>query len=112
MDDMKQLLSDLKEPTRTLRDAIPETWGAFGALHREAVRDGALSARHKELMAVAIAVATGCEGCIGYHTKAAVRHGASAEEMAETLGVTLLMAGGPASVHGPVAWAAYHELAG
>ena len=52
-------------------------------------------------MALAIAVVKQCDGCIAYHTKAAVRRGASAEEVAETLSVALLMDGGTASVYAP-----------
>jgi AhpD family alkylhydroperoxidase len=70
-----------------------------------------LPARIKELMALAIAVAKECDGCIAYHAKAAARRGASFDEVAETLGVALLMDGGPASVNGPRAWRAFAEFA-
>jgi AhpD family alkylhydroperoxidase len=62
-------------------------------------------------MALAIAVADGCDGCIAYHAKGAARRGASEPEAAEALGVALLMAGGPASVYGPRALAAFKEFA-
>ena len=104
--------ADLRAPTRSLRNAIPEVWGGFGAMHEAAVADGALPARIKELMALAIAVVKQCDGCIAYHSRAAVARGATAEEVAEALGVALLMDGGTASVYGPRAWAAYHEFAG
>jgi AhpD family alkylhydroperoxidase len=105
------VIADLSEPTRSLRDASPEVWAGFGQLHQAAVADGALSAKVKELMALAVAVAKGCDGCIAYHAKAAARRGATAEEVAEALGVALLMDGGPASVYGPRAWDAYREFA-
>ena len=63
-----------------------------------------MPARVKELMALAIAVVKECDGCIAYHAKAAARRGATADEVAETLGVALLMDGGSASVNGPRAW--------
>jgi AhpD family alkylhydroperoxidase len=106
------VINDLKEPTRSLRQAIPEVWGGFGELHKAAVADGALPARMKELVALAIAVVKQCDGCIAYHAKAAARRGATPEEVAEVLGVALLMDGGTASVYGPRAWDAYRELAG
>jgi AhpD family alkylhydroperoxidase len=62
-------------------------------------------------MALAIAVAKGCDGCIAYHAKAAARRAATAEEVCEALGVALLMDGGTASVYGPRAWGAYREFA-
>ena len=106
-----EVIDDLKEPTRTLGHAIPDVWSGFANLHKEAVADRALSARVKELMALAIAVVKQCDGCIAYHAKAAARRGATPEEVAEALGVALLMDGGTASVYGPRAWDAYREFA-
>lgn len=105
-----EVIDALKEPTRSLSAAIPETWAGFAALHNAAVADGALSAAVKELMALAIAVVKQCDGCIAYHAKAAARRGATPEQVAEALGVALLMDGGTASVYGPRAWDAYREL--
>lgn len=105
------VIDDLKESTGALSAMIPDTWDGFARMHKSAVADGALPAKVKELIALAIAVVDECDGCISYHTKAAVRRGATAEEVAETLGVTLLMAGGPASVYAPRAWEAYGALA-
>lgn len=111
MEHNHQLIDDLRQPTRDLRDAIPETWAGFASLHRSAVADGVLPAKTKELIALAIAVAEGCDGCIAYHAKAAARRGATEEEAAEALGVSLLMSGGPASVYAPRAFAAFREFA-
>jgi AhpD family alkylhydroperoxidase len=105
------LIDELKEPTRTLSQASPDVWGGFGQLHKAAVADGALPARLKELMALSIAVVKQCDGCIAYHAKAAARRGATSEEVAEALGVALLMDGGTATVYGPRAWEAYREFA-
>jgi AhpD family alkylhydroperoxidase len=104
-------IDELRDPTRGLRRAIPEVWGAFAGLHRSAVADGVVPARVKELVAVAIAVVKQCDGCIAYHARAAARAGATPEEVAEVLGVALLMDGGSASVYAPRAWAAYEEFA-
>jgi len=106
------VINELKEPTRSLRHVQGETWKGFGDLHRAAVADGVVSARTKELVALAIAVVKECDGCIAYHASAAARLGATDEEVAEILGVTLLMAGGPASVWAPRAYEAYREFAG
>jgi AhpD family alkylhydroperoxidase len=112
MGHFSEVIDELKEPTRSLSAAIPDTWAGFVQLHRSAVADGVLPARVKEVMALAIAVVKGCDGCIAYHAKAAARRGATAEEVAEALGVALLMDGGTASVYGPRAWDAYCEFAG
>jgi len=111
MDRYTDVIADLAEPTRSLRDATPEVWAGFAHLHKAAVADGALPAKSKELIALAIAVVKQCDGCIAYHAKAAARRGATAEEVAEALGVALLMDGGTASVYGPKAWSAYREFA-
>ena len=111
MTSYREAIDELRQPTRALRDAIPETWGDFARLHRAALADGALPARVKELMALAIAVVEQCDGCIAHHAKAAARLGATPEEVSETLGVCLLMDGGPASVYGPRAFSAYGEFA-
>jgi AhpD family alkylhydroperoxidase len=108
----RALIADLKGPTRALRAAIPETWEGFSQLHRSAVAEGVLPTRIKELIALAIAAAQRCEGCIAYHAKAAAQSGATEGEAAEALGVALLMAGGPASVYAPKALAAFREFAG
>ena len=105
------VIADLAEPTLSLREAIPEVWAGFGQLHKASVADGALPAKVKELMALAIAVVKQCDGCIAYHAKAAARRGATPQEIAEALGVALLMDGGTASVYGPRAWDAYCEFA-
>jgi AhpD family alkylhydroperoxidase len=85
---------------------------AFRGLMEAATTDGALDAATKELMAVAIAIATNCEGCIVFHVRAAAKHGATREQMAETIGVAVEMGGGPAAVYGADALAAYDQLAG
>lgn len=101
----------LRAPTRSLRRAAPDAWSGFGQLHDAALADGALSRRVKELMALVIAVAKQCDGCIAYHAKAAAQAGATAAEVAEALSVAMLMDGGPATVYGPRAWAAFEEFA-
>jgi len=104
------VIHDLQEPTRSLRRMIPDAWAGFAQLHDASMHDGALPARVKELMALAIAVVKRCDGCIAYHAQAAARHGASPEEVAEALGVALLMDGGPASVYAPRAWDAFRQV--
>lgn len=105
-----EVLQDLREPTRSLRHAIPGTWAGFQALHGAAVAEGEVPARLKEATALAISVAKRCDGCIAYHAKAAAKAGATPGEVAELLGVALLMDGGTASVYAPRAWAAFLEF--
>ena len=111
MGEYTDIIEGLRPSTRELRKAIPETWAGFGKLHASAVSEGTLPARVKELMALTIAVVKQCDGCIAYHAMAAARRGATPEEVAEALGVALLMDGGTASVYAPRAWDAYREFA-
>jgi AhpD family alkylhydroperoxidase len=111
MEHYHDVLKDLREPTRGLRHAIPQTWSGFMSLHDAAMADGAVSARLKETVALALSVVKRCDGCIAYHAKAAARAGATRDEVAELLGVALLMDGGTAHVYGPRAWEAFLEFA-
>jgi len=101
---------ELRGPARELRRAIPDVYQGFAALHSAEITDGALSTKHKELMAFAISTALRCDGCIASHARAAVRAGASPAEAAEAVGVTILMQGGPSTIYGPRAYAAFMEF--
>jgi AhpD family alkylhydroperoxidase len=108
----QEVLRALRTPTTELRAAIPQVWDGFASMHEAAMADGgAVPRRLKEAAALAIAVAKHCDGCIAYHARAAARAGATHEEVAELLGVALLMDGGTASVYGPRAWEAFDEFA-
>ena len=107
----RRILDDLSPLHRQLRRAVPEVYRGFGELHDAAFAAGALDSRTKELIALAIAVVEGCDGCIASHAQAAARAGASRQEAAEAIGVTFLMHGGPATIHGPRAYDAFCEFA-
>jgi AhpD family alkylhydroperoxidase len=106
-----RILDDLSPLHRQLRRSVPEVYRGFGELHDAAFAAGALDSRTKELIALAIAVVEGCDGCIASHAQAAARAGASRQEAAEAIGVTFLMHGGPATIHGPRAYDAFCEFA-
>ena len=106
----KAVQDELRTPTRELRRMIPEVFAGFSQLHDAAFVEGALSTKTKELIALALAVSQECDGCIAAHAHAAVNHGATLEEAAEAIGVTILMNGGPATVYGPRAYSAVQEF--
>ena len=97
--------------TRELREPIGDVYAGFAQTHRAVVADGALAAKTKELMALAIAVHDDCDCCIASHARGAARQGATAEEVAETIGVTIQMGTDPSTIYGPRAWAAYNDFA-
>ena len=107
----RAVLDELSPLHRELRRAVPDVYKGFGELHHAAVVEGALDTRTQELIALTIAVVEGCDGCIASHAQAAARAGASRQEAAEAIGVTFLMKGGPATIHGPRAYSAFCEFA-
>ncbi len=107
----KEVLDDLNPLHRELRRQIPDAYKGFQALHQAAFAPGALDVKTKELIALAIGVIERCDGCIASHAQGAARAKATQEEAAEAIGVTFLMNGGPATIYGPRAYAAFCEFA-
>jgi AhpD family alkylhydroperoxidase len=106
----KAVLEGLRDETAALRALIPDVYDGFSQLHKAALREGTLDVKTKELIAFAISVTKQCDGCIASHARGAARAGASLEEAAEAIGVAFLMNGGPATVYGPRAYAAFSEF--
>jgi len=95
---------------RKLRQDIPDTMKGFSALAQAATRDGALDKKTKELIALAIGIASHCDGCIGFHTEALVKLGATRQEVEETLGVAVYMGGGPSLMYAADAISAFEQF--
>ena len=93
-----------------LRSSTPEVMKSFAELGRAATAPGALDAKTKELIALAVSVAARCDPCIGFHAKSLVRLGATRQEVDETLGVTTYMGGGPSLMYAAAAVAAFDEF--
>ncbi|WP_411832353.1 carboxymuconolactone decarboxylase family protein [Pseudoxanthomonas mexicana] len=93
-----------------LRSGIPEVMQGFGAMARAALAPGHLDEKTKELIAMAIGVAVRCDDCLGFHAKALVRLGATAEEVREMLGVAVYMGGGPSLMYAAHAMEAFEEF--
>jgi AhpD family alkylhydroperoxidase len=94
------------------RQLAPQLHEAFTAFSKQVFADGALSTKLKQLIAVAVAHVTQCPYCIRGHTKAALRHGATREEIMEAIWVAAEMRAGGAYAHSVVALAAAEEAAG
>jgi 4-carboxymuconolactone decarboxylase len=109
--DYKAKLQAIRSNATKLFKAAPEPMRAFQSLFVATSKEGALSAKQKELMALGIAISTRCEGCIIHHVEAVLRHGAIREELVETVCVAVEMGGGPASVYGATALAVFDEIA-
>ena len=111
---MKKNYSDITKrisgDLRKLRQDIPDTMKAFSALAQAATREGALDKKTKELIALAIGIATRCDGCIGFHTETLVKLGATRQEVEETLGMAIYMGGGPSLMYAADAISACEEF--
>lgn len=94
---------------KTLRQDIPDTMAGFSALALAAGKDGALDRKTKELIALAIGVATRCDGCIGFHAEALVRLRATRAEIEECLGMAIYMGGGPSLMYAADALMAFEQ---
>src|SRR5512136_1585615 len=94
-----ELRQHLEERLTQFGREMPGPMTGFARLRKKAVEDGALSAKVKEMMALAISIAVGCEGCIAYHVHDAIKAGATRPELLETIGIGLMMGGGPGSIY-------------
>ena len=109
--DYAAITGSINEGIKGLRETgAVETLNQFSALSKAALADGALDKKVKELIALSIGVATHCDGCIGFHTRALKRLGATDEEVAEALGMTVYMGGGPSLMYAADAWNAWQSL--
>jgi len=104
------ITSDVSKALGTLREEIPETMQGFNAMAKAALKGGAVDELHKELIALAIGVASRCDACIGFHVKALIRLGVTREQLMETLGICTYMGGGPTLMYAAEAVRAYEEL--
>ena len=105
------VLNELNPQHRALRQMIPEVYKGFGDLSRAALGAGVVDTKIKELVAMVIGVVQGCDGCIASHARGAARAGATKQEAAEVIGVSIMMHGGPATIYGARAYAAFCEFA-
>jgi AhpD family alkylhydroperoxidase len=108
--DYKAITADIAANMSRLRSDIPDTMKGFTAMALAAGADGALTKKTKELIALGIAIAVHCDGCIGFHVKALVRLGATKQEIEEALGMAIYMGGGPSVMYAADALAAYDQF--
>lgn len=101
----------LNSMLRDLRGGTPEVMKGFSSLAQAALQANALDTKTKELIALAIGVATRCDDCIAFHAKAAVAQGATDDEIFETLGMAIYMGAGPSVMYAAHAIDAYREFA-
>lgn len=106
------ITAEMNAAVRELRGGAPNVMKEFSAIARAALEPKALDVKTKELIALAISVATRCDPCIAFHAQAAVKHGASRDEVMETMGMAVYMGAGPAVMYAAKAVEAYDGFKG
>ena len=108
--DYPALYSELVGLMGRLAGEAPGVMNGFNEPHATSTVDGALTTKVKELMALAIGINVRCDGCLAYHVHDALHAGATRQEIVETIGVAIMMGGGPSVVYGCEALEALEQL--
>jgi len=109
----KEIFPRTNAELATMRKKLaPDIHESFARFSERVFADGALPAKTKQLIAVATAHVTQCPYCIRGHTKAALRHGATAEEIMEAIWVAAEMRAGAAYAHSGLALDTIDEAKG
>ena len=105
-----EITSNISASIAKLRQGIPDVMAGFSSLAAASTKEGALSKKSKELIALALAVAARCDGCIGFHAQALVKLAVTQEELMETLAMAVYMGGGPSLMYAAEALTAFEEF--
>lgn len=97
--DHNDLICDTSAQLARLRKAQPKAMQGFTQLAQASMAEGAIGAKHKELIALAIGITQRCSACIGYHVRALIQLGGTREELEELLTICTYMGGGPALMY-------------
>ena len=108
--DYKEIIGDISAYTGELRKLIPDTMNGFTAMAKSATQTKTIDEKTKEMIALALGVAAHCDGCLGFHTKALARLGATREEVAEVLGMAVYMGGGPSLMYAADAMRSFEQF--
>ena len=95
----EKILKSFQRHFGALNRDIPDTRNAYTDLLKTVHKDGALSAKFKEIICIVASILEPCESCMVYHTKQAIAAGATREEIMEAAAVAIVMGGGPAAAH-------------
>ena len=104
------ITKDISTQLAKMRKEMPDVMSGFSSLSQAAYKEGALNKKTKELIAIALAVAKQCPGCIGFHSQTLVKLQTSREELLETLAMAIYMGGGPSLMYAAEALEAFEEF--
>lgn len=101
-DETKEFFEKFKNDLTKMKQQTPDAAGGFSGMFAKIMKDGAISLREKELIALAIGVTQRCAPCIRLHVQKCLDAGATKEQILEAASVAVMMGGGPAYTHIPV----------
>ncbi len=99
MHNWEEYRSQLMNRLGDIGKASPDTMKGYGLIANAGEKSQALDAKTRELIAIAVAVTTRCDGCIAIHAKEALKHGATHQEIVDALGVAVSLNAGAALVY-------------
>ncbi|WP_235025569.1 carboxymuconolactone decarboxylase family protein, partial [Caballeronia terrestris] len=108
--DYKDLTAAVSVQMRAMRASQPDLMTTFGQLAAAGTRDGALTRKTRELVALGIAIACRCDDCIGFHVQTLVKLGTTRAELEDVLGTAVYMGGGPSMMYATHALRAFEEF--
>jgi AhpD family alkylhydroperoxidase len=111
LNDWSAMTRDYSAQLRDVRAGIPDVMKGFSATAQAALKSNALDTKTKELLALGISVAVRCDPCVAFHADAAVKQGASREEILETVGIAIYMGAGPSVMYAAKALEAFDQFA-
>ncbi|MGQ0709901.1 MAG: carboxymuconolactone decarboxylase family protein [Rhodoferax sp.] len=108
--DHSTLIQNINANLAPFRKSQSEALQGFAQLAKASMAEGSISAKHKELIALAIGITQHCSGCVGFHVKALLRLGCTRAELEEMLAICVYMGGGPALMYAAEALAAFDAM--
>ena len=99
MDNMQSVFDEINLNFGKFSKEYPNQMKAFGHMMQAIEAPGALDTKHKELIAIALSIATHCKWCIAFHVKQALKNGATRDEITDASWVAVLMGGGPSLMY-------------
>lgn len=109
-DKFNRLTKEIGGQLMKINKEMPELMSGFHAMSKAATKDGALDKKTKELIAMALAVSSRCQACIGFHAQTLVKLETQREELMEMLGMAVYMGGGPSLMYAAEAVEAFEEF--
>jgi AhpD family alkylhydroperoxidase len=98
----KDFFDNFKDDLVKMKDVIPDAVHGFSGLFSKVMKDGELSTKEKELIALGIGVIQRCDPCIRLHVQKCLDAGATKQQILEAASVAVMMGGGPAYTHIPI----------